>query len=334
MIKRITLFLGPARAQALFFLFGGTGLASLILNSIQETWVRPAQSLLLLAFLIGAAIIVGGRLDAEERGRWAGLLLPAVGAVILGLTVLPQYGLPLLGAGVGWVIAGAFIFRAKMPMQYQQAVKHLRRSEYAEAVKVLDDIIKAEPTKAQHYRFRAEVLRLWGKLDRAKRDYVRMTELEPDSAVAFNGLAEVLLQAGDYYAALDAANQAYALAPGEWVAAYNLGMIEDRLGDSPRAVEHLQKALALKVPDARHRLLMRFYLVRAYTRLGDLSAAQREIDALKKQRSGLQEWQAILESEQAETLRVVLGEDIEAAGRLIDGTLDAAALAQTAGGGR
>ena len=40
-------------------------------------------------------------------------------------------------------------------------------------------------------------------------------------------------------------------------------MIEDRLKQSENVVEHLQKAIALKVPDIRHRLLIDFYLLRA-----------------------------------------------------------------------
>lgn len=38
-------------------------------------------------------------------------------------------------------------------------------------------------------------------------------------------------------------------------------------------IEHLQKALALKVPDTRHHLLIDFYLLRAYGRLGRISEA-------------------------------------------------------------
>ena len=46
-----------------------------------------------------------------------------------------------------------------------------------------------------------------------------------------NGLAEVELQAGRFEAAQKAAHKAQELAPQEWVAAYNLGMIEDRLAN-------------------------------------------------------------------------------------------------------
>jgi tetratricopeptide (TPR) repeat protein len=327
MINRLTIFLGPARLRALVLLLGITGLLSLILNAFDAAWVPLVQTLLMLAFIVGMAAIFISRMERHDQARWVALLLPALGALVLALFFLPQYQLALLGASAGWMVAGSFIFRARAPMQYQQAVKHLRRNEYADAVKLMDAVIKDEPGKAQHYRFRAEVLRVWGKLDRARRDYQKMTQLEPESAVAWNGLAEVQLQAGDYEAAHRAAERAYDLAPDEWVAVYNLGMIEDRLQQSDAAIAHLEKAVTLKVPDARHRLLVYLYLARAYSRLGDVAAAQSRLDDLKRHQDGLKEWQTILSSDQAETLRQAIGADVEAAEALINGDLEVMALA-------
>lgn len=335
MIKRITLFLGPQRLRALFLLLASTGILSLILNAAAASatqaqpaaWIPAVQTLLALAFIGGSTLIVFSALDSYERGRWIGILAPSFGLVLLGLLILPQYSGILFGGAVGWAVAGAFIFRPRGPMQYQQAVKLLRKSEYADAVKVMDILIKTEPKQPNHYRFRAEILRVWGKLDRAKRDYKKMTELDPESAVAFNGLAEICLQAGDYDAAHVAGLRAYALAPDEWVAAYNLGMIEDRLGQADAAITHLNEALAAKVPDARHRLLIYFYLVRAYSRLNDTANAETQLAHLKKQRDGLREWQTILGSDQAQTLRDVIEADVQTAEALIDGTLSVSALA-------
>ncbi len=325
MIKRtfdqFALFLGPARLRALFVLIAVTGLVSLMLNAvIDESNTIPAlQTLLALIALIGSAVIVIGRLDVVERGRWLAISLPAFGALILALTVLPNFALPLLGGALGWIVAGLFFMRSRTPMEYQKAVKHLRKSEYADAVKILDEVIKNDPQDPQHYRFRAEVLRLWGKLDRARRDYQKMTELAPDSAVAFNGLAEVDLQAGRYDEALVAAQTAADLAPQEWVALYNLGMIEDRLARSSDVIAHLDAALELRVPDARHRLLIHLYRARAYARLGDADAAQAAVDQVKQHTGGLEEWSKILESEQAETLRAAIGADVDAAQALAKG---------------
>lgn len=330
MFERFRLFLGPARLRTLFFLIALTGLASLILNVIvdQYGWVRPVQSLLALLTVVGVLVIIGGRLEPEDRGRWAALLLPALGAVTLGLTVLPHLLLPLTGAAVGWVVAGLFLFRSRAPIEYQKAIRHLRKNEYEAAVKAMDGLIKSDPDDPNHYRFRAELLRLWGKLDRARRDYVRMTELDPNSAVGYNGLAEVSLQDGDFVRAHEAACKAAELAPDEWVALYNLGMIDDRLKQNADAILHLQQALELKVPDVRHRLLIHFYLARAYSRTDDMENATEQLTAIKKHRSGLEEWQKILENEQAATLRSVLGADVQVVQDLVDDKLALANLSE------
>lgn len=331
MFERFRLFLGPARLRSLFLLIAITGLLSLILNVVvsEYDWVRPVQSLLALVAVIGFLIIVGGRMEPEDRARWAALLLPALGLVILGVLVLPNLLLPLTGAALGWIIAGMFMFRSRGPMEYQKAIRHLRKNEYEEAVQSMDILIKAEPQDPNHYRFRAELFRLWGKLDRARRDYVRMTELDPESAVAYNGLAEVSLQAEDYDHAVSAAQKAADLEPEEWVALYNLGMIEDRLDRSTEAIDHLQQALKLGVPDVRHRLLIHLYLARAYGRQGDSANAEAQFQLMKKHRTGLEEWQKILENEQAATLRSVLGADVQTAQDLIDGKLTLPQLAET-----
>lgn len=331
MIRRLLIFLGVGRARALFALFAATGLISLMLNtaSADET-TRLVQTLLSLMALIGAVVIVGSAFEREARARYAAIIAPALGALILGLTVLPQYGLALLGGAVGWIVAGLFLFRVRAPGAYQKAVRALRRNQLDEAVEWMDELIKAEPDDSAHYRFRAELLRVWGKLDRARRDYRRIIELEPESAVAFNGLAEVELQARRYTEALAAAEKAVALAPDEWVAFYNLGMIEDRLGRSEDVIRHLNQANAMKVPDARHRLLIQVYLAKAYARIGAMDDARRSIEALKKQANGLREWRTILQSEQAQTLREAIGEDVTLAERLIAGEIDADALADMA----
>jgi hypothetical protein len=48
---------------------------------------------------------------------------------------------------------------------------------------------------------------------------------------------------------------------------------------------------------------------------------------MRKLKNGLEEWQKILQNEQAETLRVVLGDDVEAASELAAGQMDVMALA-------
>jgi tetratricopeptide (TPR) repeat protein len=154
-----------------------------------------------------------------------------------------------------------------------------------------------------------------------------MAKLAPDSPVAYNGLAEVYLQRNEFPQALEAAQKANQLAPNDWVTFYNLGMIEDRLKISDAVVEHLQKALSFKVKDLRHRVLIHFYLARAYSRLGQIDAAGEQVAAIKRLNAGLEEWQTILDDKQADTLRAVLGDDVEAAQALANNQLAVADLA-------
>ncbi|MBN8594551.1 MAG: tetratricopeptide repeat protein [Anaerolineae bacterium] len=328
LFRRILIFLGPGGSRAFFILLASTGLISLVLNTVdpQVEWVRPAQTGLALVFMIGTLVIIFLRLPPDERGRWGGIFAPVLAALAIGIFVAPQFIGVLIGASLGWIVAAGFITRNRMPVDYREAIKHLRKNNYAEAVRSMDQVIKDDPNHAQHYKFRAEVYRVWGKLDRAVRDYQRMTELAPESPIAFNGLAEVYLQRGEYPRALEAGRKAHELAPGDWVALYNLGMIEDRLKLSGEVVTHLSAALKMKINDVRHRALVHLYLVRAYARLGRPDSAQTHVDALKKHTSGLTEWETILKDKQAETLRAVIGTDVDLAMELASGRLTATDL--------
>lgn len=324
-------WLGERRFWALVGMLGITGFASLVLQLLNTETSVISQNALAAAFLLGTILIVGSRMDVEQRGRWSAILIPSFGFVLLGVIFLPQYLVIFLGAGFGWALIALMLFgNERSPMQYREAVKAMRKNDYKKAVEMMDSLIKEESDNPNHYRFRAELLRLWGKLGRASRDYKSMIEKsdnEVDLAVAYNGLAEVDLQAGNYEDALESANKAYELAPDEWVAAYNLGMIADRLSDSDLALDSLQKALDAKIPDSRHRLLVYLWQARALARQNEQDKAQSAIENLKQEKLGLQEWQNILPDEQAKVLRDVLEEDVNLAEKLVN---DEIAIAQLA----
>ena len=330
MIKRFRIFLGPRRFKLLMAWLAATGLASLMLNALvgQAAWAVALQTALLIAFLLGAAVLILGRLPGEERKRWLAVIIPAALAIILGSLAQPQLTGLFLGAGLGWMAAGIFVFRSfGAPRNYRKAIKAMRKREYDTAIETISELVKTEPQRVEHYRFRAELFRLAGKLKQARRDYQKMIELDSQSAVAYNGLAEVELQARHYPQALAAARQAHQLAPDEWVALYNLGMIEDRLQASESAVGHLQAALELRIPDSRHRLLAHLYLLRAYVRLGHQPQARQALAAMKSEKSGLDEWQVIMSADDAQALREMLSQDIDLAGAFIHDEKELASLA-------
>ncbi len=321
MTEQLRLLLGTARLRALVLLLALTGLTSLVLNAFDADampWVTSAQMLLALSVPVCALAILVSSLEPAARVRWLVILLPVAGALLLGLTGEPRLLLPLAGVALGWTLAGIFLFRPRQPQLAQQAIKALRRGQYEDALAAMDALLLTESEVAAHYRLRAEILRLAGDLARARDNYRQMTRLTPQDASAWNGLAEVLLQAGQHQEALDAGLRALALAPEDWVAFYNLGMVEDRLRLPLEASVHLREALSRRVPDARHRLLLRLYLMRAQVRLDDRAEAQQTRQQLRGERSGLQEWQRLLVHEQAAPLRKVLAEDIQLAQALMD----------------
>lgn len=320
-IRRVINWLGPARAQIIFFLLAITGFASLILNAVNaqgkpQDWVPVVQSLLAIVFLVGAALVFLSRLSPDERKQAAIVIVPALIALSLGLlfpSLLPFF-VPVV---LGWLVIVFIAMRGRVRREYQDAIRHMRKNEYDEAIKVMSDLIKAEPDDADHRRFRAELFRLAGKVKRARADYEKVIELQPESGVGYNGLAEVYLQDGEYEQALPYARQALEREPDHWVAPYNLGMIEDRLQQWPSALDHLNQALTVGVPDSRHRLLIHLWLARAYYQQGKTAEAEAEIAQMKHERTGLQEWQTIFESQEAAVLRDVMLGDVQLAGQLV-----------------
>lgn len=320
MIKRFQIFLGPRHFRAFVALLAATGFASLALYALGQgsQTATALQTLLMLIFLLGASVLILGRLPAEERLRWLAIIVPSVLGIVIGSALLPHLTGLFVGAGLGWIVACIFIFGdVRGPQNYRAAVKAMRKGDYPAAIACMTAEIREKPGRPEHYRFRAELHRLAGDLKAARADYRRMTELDAISAVAYNGLAEVELQAGKLENARTAALKALELAPKEWVAAYNLGMIEERLRHDESALGHLSDALELEIPDSRHRLLVHLYLWRIHNRRADSESAREALTALKREKAGLEEWQVIMSADEAQALREVLSGDIEEARRLI-----------------
>ncbi|MBN2470467.1 MAG: tetratricopeptide repeat protein [Anaerolineae bacterium] len=319
-MKRFVDWLGRERAILLFLLIAITGTASLILQAVEPgtSWVVPVQNGLMLLALAGAIGVPLSRLDPIDRQPLLVAVLPLLLGLALGI-FLPQFMFWFLGAGVGWLIVSLVILRRNVRREYQQAIRYLRKEEYDTAIQIITRLVKAEPDDTRHYRFRADLYRLKGQPAEAIKDYRRIIKLEPDSSVGYNGLAEIHLQQGEYEAALEAARQAYDRAPEQWAMPYNLGMIEDRLRLAAETRQHLQEAVAAHPPDSRHRLLIRLWLARAALRLGDLEGARTEVEALRREKRGLQEWDTIFASEQSRSLQAVLAGDIALARALYEG---------------
>jgi tetratricopeptide (TPR) repeat protein len=252
-------------------------------------------------------------------------LIVGLGLLLILALLLPRQAVLFAGAAAGWALAVTFIFRSRERMDYQKAVWHMRRGEYSQAIKVMDRLIDSKADSSDHHLFRANLYLLDKDLREAESDYQWVIEHHPASRDGYIGLAEIALQRGDYHRARKHASAALERDTNGWAAAYNLGLIEDRLRDSEAVIDHLQTALTSGLPD-RYQLLARLWLARNYHRLGRDDLAEKEIALLRKEKKGLREWQVILDSDQGTVLRDLLERDVKLAQELLESRVTLAAL--------
>lgn len=252
---------------------------------------------------------------------------PALVLLVLAI-LLPKQASMLIGGAMGWTVFALVFWRNRVRMEYQTAIRHMRRGEYQEAIRVMDTLVNAEPDSSEHRRFRANLYRLAGDWNRAEQDCEWIIERNPDSADAYMGLAEIVMQQGDYDRARgymlaaqerDARDARDTRDAGNWIIAYDLGMIEDRRGDAEAAVKYLEAAFASGIPHSHYRLLARLWLARNYHPLGRGEDADKQIALLSKETKGLREWRLIFESEQGAVLRDLLADDVRLAQELLEG---------------
>lgn len=318
-LKEITRWLGPVRTRLLVALLGGVVFSSVLLWTLfsGESWALAVQMGLFWLLLVGAAVVAGTRFSGTGQRRFWSVVGPSL--ILVGLGVLvPRWALFFGGAGIGWLIASQFVLRGGVRMEYQSAIKALRRGDYAEALGFMDHLIAAEPDDLEHWRFRAELYRLAGNLPKAQADYEQMRQIDPNSADAYMGLSEVSAQQGQYEDARRYAEQAHQRQPQNWMTSYNFGMIEDRLGNAQAALVNLDETIRLGVPSSRYWLLIRLWRARGFYRLGKLDEARSELDQMRKQTDGLHEWQLVFESEHAAALRGLLESDVRLAEELLN----------------
>jgi len=326
-LNQLVRWLGPRRARMVIALLVGAGFTSLLLQVAfrDAAWLLSGQLGVIWLLFGGLTVVLSSRLPRPgQRRLWLAL---GPGLLLLGLGVLvPDWVLFFGGAGLGWMVAAQLVLRNRVRMEYQAAIRHLRRSEYAQAVAIMDTLVQAEPDTPEHRRFRAELHRLAGNIRKAIIDYERVIKLDPQATAGYTGLAEVYAQQGDYDQAREYALAALERDPSGWMAAYNLGLIEDRRGASEAVVEHVRHALAAGISHSRYRLLARLWLARAFYRQGQTDAAREQIDQMHKQAAGLREWRVVFESEQASALRGMLEGDVQLAHQLIEGHASLEAL--------
>lgn len=325
MLRDFRNWLGPERVQIIVGTLIFTGLASIALGLlVNADWVSTVQSLLALAFIAIATVLIGGRMGVAGRRRLFFTIGPALAIGVLALFLPGNIAPFVLGGAFGWLIAAQFFIREPILMEYRVAIRHMRDKDYKAAIAVIDKLLKSDPQNLEHLDFRARLHQLNKKTPQAIKDYERMIEIQADDPRGYSGLSGIYVQRGDFEQARHYSLQTLAYAEHNPAATHDLALIEDRLGNSEAVINYVERSFEYGMKESRLLLLSYLWLVRAYTRLGEEDAADAALKKLKQQRQGLREWQRIIEDEQSETVRGIYAADVALAAKAIEFDMNAA----------
>lgn len=326
MLRDIRLWLGPQRINLLIAALVVTGLLSVLLGLAADGgWVTTAQSILAIAFIGAAVTITATRMAPAGRRRLLFTVGPSLGLGVLAFLAPANLFPFILGGAFGWLLAAQFFVQEPTLMEYRVAVRHMRKEEYREAIKVINKLVKDEPRNLEHLDFRARLFQLNGNTKNAMDDFELMLKIAPDDPRGYSGLSGIYVQKNDFETARDFSEKAFEREPNNPAVPHDLAMIEDRLGNSDAVIDYIHEAQQLGLRESRLLLLAYLWLARAHHHLGEAQAADAALAKLLQQRQGLNEWKRILADEQSATVRKTYEDDIATAQKAIDFKLTSAA---------
>jgi tetratricopeptide (TPR) repeat protein len=133
---------------------------------------------------------------------------------------------------------------------------YLGIEDYAEAIKLHQEVIRKHPNLALAYYHLGFAFGVLGDHDRELAGYQKAVELGLGDWALFLNLGRLYLETNRLNQASDAFRLAALLAPLRPETHYNLGLVDDRLGDYPRAEQEILLSLKLEPDqaDARNTL--------------------------------------------------------------------------------
>ena len=115
-----------------------------------------------------------------------------------------------------------------------RATEAMQSGQYAEAIKLLDQVVKKKPEFAEGWNRRATVHYLAGELRKSIADCDEVLKRNPGHFGALSGLGQIYLQLDDEQKALEWFRRALEVNPNMLSVEMNVRMLEERL-KSPRA---------------------------------------------------------------------------------------------------
>lgn len=274
----------------------------------RAAWLALAGAGFVAALAGGFAILArraraGRGLAPDDRGRRRAYYVAAIGMLGLAFVgaMLPwpagldwaATALPLILIG-GATWAAMKLLRSAPPGEFGRAQKAYAEGRVDEALGVLKDMVEQRPDFYGAYQLLAMIRRERGEYAQALQAARQLAALQP---AMYHGYAEeglTYLAQGRPAAAIAPLKRAAEIAPNLATAHFNLGAAyaESAGADSasPEAIASLRRALSLGLRDEPTQLIARYYLARALKASGQAEAAEKERRALRRNRGALRRW--------------------------------------------
>ena len=136
----------------------------------------------------------------------------------------------------------------------RDARTELIKKDYDKALKIVNDVLQADPENAGAYLVRGIAYYLKGKWTDALTDLSKVISLDPNNAEAFVYRGLVRYRQNDHEAAGNDFTRALTLNSQYGIAHYYRGMIREQAGQEALAQEDFKKAYELKVPQAGEKI--------------------------------------------------------------------------------
>ena len=133
---------------------------------------------------------------------------------------------------------------------YLNGFNSINRGEYIDAERTFTTVIEIEPGFARGWDGRGQALLYQGKYEEAMLDFDRAIELKPNLELAYSNRALTRVALNDMAGAARDARRAYELDEKSVAAHLVLGRVYARSGDSNRALEWFDLAVATEPEDA------------------------------------------------------------------------------------
>ena len=165
-----------------------------------------------------------------------------------------------------------------LPLGNAMSVVLVKQKKYAEAIQLLQHMVKVHPGNQEAELALFRVLVLTNHIDQALPMGPKLLAAHPHDAelLDLNGIVQRSL--GNYTQSKAYLEEAIRIDPNASDARFNLGMVEELLGDWKDAVVQLQKAIALGAPQIE----VHFELAKALRGTGDNQQAAQELKTYQR----------------------------------------------------